>query len=98
MRAKINKDILEKIKNLFSRAKKTKDPVLARKYVILARNLAKRNNIRIPKQYRKIFCHKCNALFRTDTMKKRIRNKKISIKCLKCNSYTRYVLKGGKKK
>lgn len=100
MRVKINKQVLNQVNFLVKKARKTKNTELGRKYIILARNLAKRNNLRLPKNLRKLFCHKCNTIFSGKTSQRRIKNKKISIKCLVCGKYTRYKLdvKGGKKK
>jgi ribonuclease P protein subunit RPR2 len=99
MRNKVNKQVLEKINFLFQKAKKTKNNQLSKKYIILARQIAKRTNTRLPKNIRQIFCHKCDTLFRAKTVKIRIKHKKISIKCLNCGNYTRYKLdvKGGRK-
>ena len=96
MRAKINKEILKQIKSLFTHAKKVKNKQLAIKYIKKARQIAKRNNIRLPKNLRRLFCHKCNNLFSGKTSQRRIKHNKISIKCLVCGKYTRYKL-GGKK-
>jgi len=90
MRAKIDKEAFEKIKFLFSKASKEKNNFNAKKYVSLARTIAKRKNIRIPKRLRRKFCHKCNTYFNSKNRKIRIKNKVVSIKCLNCNKYTRY--------
>lgn len=93
MRAKINKEILKQINYLFEQAKKTKDNSRAMNYIKKARQIAKRSNTKLPKTVRRIFCHKCNTLFSAETSEKRIKNKKISIKCLVCGKYTRYKIK-----
>ncbi len=95
MRKKPDKVILNNIKKLFAFAKKEskKRPWLAKRYVILARKMAKRNNISL-KKYRRKFCHKCNAYFVPGkNCKIRLSKGKISIKCLECGNYARYIYK-----
>ncbi len=95
MRKEQDKLILDNIQKLFIFAKKEskKRPRLARKYVSLARKLAKRNNISL-KNYRKKFCRKCNTYFVPGkNYKARLSKGKISIKCLKCGAYSRYIYK-----
>ena len=96
MRAKINQEIFKKIEFLFRKAKKS--PEFAKKYITMARQIAKRNNIKLPEELRRNFCHKCNSYYNARNTKTRIKNKKKSIKCLVCGKFTRYILKGGKNK
>ncbi len=90
MRNKVNKQVLEKISFLFQKAKKTKNNQLSKRYVTLARQIAKRTNTKLPKNLRRMFCHKCNTIFSGKTSQRRIKHKKVSIKCLVCGNYTRY--------
>ncbi|UZE93671.1 MAG: ribonuclease P [Candidatus Pacearchaeota archaeon] len=97
MRKEADKLILDNIWKLFMFAKKEskKRPKLAKKYVMMVRKLAKRSNISLRK-YRRKFCHKCNAYFVPGkNIKIRISKGKVSVKCLECGHYSRYVLKGG---
>lgn len=95
MRKKPDKLILDSIQKLFVLARKEskKRPTLAKKYVALARKLAKRNNISL-KKFKKKFCKKCNIYFVPGrNCKVRLSKGKISIKCLGCGTYARYIYK-----
>ncbi len=95
MRKKPDKLILKNINKLFALAKKEskKRPRLSKRYIALARKIAKRSNISL-KNYRRLFCHKCNAFFVPGkNCQIRISKGKVSIKCLGCKSYVRYVYK-----
>ena len=95
MRKKPDKLVLDNIQKLFILAKKEskKRPKFAKKYITLARKIAKRSNISL-KKYRKKFCHKCNAYFVPGkNCKIRIKKGKKSIKCLECGNYFRYIIK-----
>lgn len=95
MRKKPDKKIVKRIDHLFSLAKKEskRRPDISRRYVALARKLAKHNNLSI-KKHKREFCHKCNTYFIPGkNCKIRLLKGKISIKCLKCKSYSRYIIK-----
>lgn len=53
-----------------------------------ARKLAMRNNLRLPQELRRKFCHKCNELLEGNS-RIRLTKGKISITCLKCNNVLR---------
>jgi len=95
MRKKQDKLVSDNIQKLFILAKKEskKRPELAKKYIILAKKMAKRSNISL-KKYKKKFCHKCNSFFVPGkNCKIRIKKGKLSIKCLECGNYSRYIIK-----
>jgi len=95
MRKGADKLILYNIEKLFIFANKEskKRPKIAKKYVALARKLAKRNNISL-KKYRRKFCKKCDTYFVPGkNCKIRLSKGKLSIKCLECGHYARYIYK-----
>ena len=95
MRKKPDKIVLDNIKKLFVLAKKEskKRPKFAQRYVSLTRKMAKRSNISL-KKYRRKFCHKCNIYFVPGkNCQVRLSKNKISIKCLECGHYARYIYK-----
>jgi RNase P subunit RPR2 len=74
--------ILKEVENLIDNGK-----------VREARKLAMRNNLRLPLEIRRKFCHKCNSLFNAENTKTRLAKGKISIACLKCGYITRIPFK-----
>ena len=95
MRKKPDESILKEIDKLFISAKENsrKKIEVSRKKIALARKIAKRSNISL-KKYKKKFCHKCNTYFvQRENYKKRLSKRKISIKCLNCGNYSRYIFK-----
>ena len=100
MRKEPDKLVLNNINKLFILAKKEsrKRPKLAKKYVALARKIAKRSNISL-KKYKRKFCKKCNTYFVPGkNCKVRLSKGKISIKCFECGDYSRYLYKNYNKK
>jgi RNase P subunit RPR2 len=53
-----------------------------------ARKLAMRNNLRLPIELRRQFCHKCNAILKGNS-RTRLNKGKLAITCLKCGYVTR---------
>ena len=53
-----------------------------------ARKLAMRNNLRLPQELRRKFCHKCNAILEGNS-RIRLAKGKLSIMCLKCKNISR---------
>lgn len=91
MRSKADQDTLNEINKLFSLAEKNKS--YAKRYITLARTIAKRHNVRLPLELRRKFCHKCNSLLDAKNKKVRISHSKISIKCLVCGYVSRIKIK-----
>ena len=55
---------LERIEILFTQAHKNRDnPDLANRYVALAREIAMRRRLRMPRKFRHSFCPACHAYF-----------------------------------
>lgn len=83
---------LERIDILFKEAKramKLKRPLLAKRYVELARKIGMRCNVKIPSKYKTKFCKKCNAyLIPSRNCKIKIDSKKhlILITCFECGN------------
>jgi ribonuclease P protein subunit RPR2 len=83
---KLEKKIaLERIEILLNRAQKIKfeDYELARRYVELARRIATKYRLRIPKEMRQ-FCKKCGYPYRHDRIRVRVAKSRIIITCLNC--------------
>jgi len=67
---------------------------LADRYVEIARKISMRYQIKIPSEYKHLFCKKCYSfLLPGITCRKRIKKGKIVIFCKKCNNYTRVPIK-----
>ena len=86
------KGIAEKrIKKLFSIAKEegVKRPVLAKRYVKLARELARKAQVKIPIRLMRSFCKKCDAPY---TSLSRVRTNKgfVVYNCFRCGVKRRF--------
>lgn len=95
-----NKQIArERIDILFKQAKKTfkQSPILANKYIKGARKLSMKYKVKIPPEYKKLFCKNCYQFLRPAiTMRTRIKNKRLVYYCTSCHHITRYPLKKSK--
>lgn len=80
----------ERINILFSEAKKRKEK--ADRYVFLARKIAKKYNLKIPKELKRTYCHYCYAYFTSENVKVRTNPKTrcVEYHCLACGKITRY--------
>ncbi len=88
----------ERIDILFKEAEKMvkKDKKLANRYVYLARKIAMRYNLKLPRKYKRRFCKYCYAyLYPGITSEHRIKKGKINIKCFACNKTTHIPYKSG---
>ena len=94
---------LLRIHTLFSLAKEVihEDPELAQRYIQIARKIAMRTRLRIPKEYRGLICRKCKSFILPGVnCRIRIKQKREShmvLTCLNCGGHTRFPLKGEKK-
>ena len=70
---------------LLSKAQEIKfeDYELARRYVELARKIAMRYRVRVPKNLR-LYCKKCGYPYRHDRLRVRISKSRVIITCLNC--------------
>ena len=88
----------ERVDVLFGQAEQifTKNPVRANRYVDLARKIAMKVNIRMPKRLKRQFCKHCFSFLKSGVNSTtRIRDGKVVIYCRECKKYTRIPL--GKK-
>ena len=86
------KEIAEaRIRKLFEFAKEEARarPELAKRYIKLARELARKTQTKIPQELKKSFCKKCGLIF---TTKSRVRTKKglLVYTCQKCGEKRRF--------
>jgi len=90
------KGVLEKIKVLFSEAKVqfSENPGLANRYVKLARKLAMKFNITMPREFKRKFCKHCYSyLVPNKNCRVRIHKSRVIYSCNKCKKFMRFVLK-----
>jgi ribonuclease P protein subunit RPR2 len=74
----------ERVDALATLARETaaSDPSLAKRYVRLARRVAERNRIQLPRRFRRYTCDACDAYMRPgETARVRLRNGHIVIAC-----------------
>lgn len=91
---------LERIGVFFDRAEKgfEKHPERSTRYIKLARKIGERYNIRIPREFRRRFCKKCNSFLvpgKNCTVRARGKQGAVIVKCGVCGNVMRYPYKGG---
>lgn len=84
---KINEDISKQASQLFDCAKKR--PSMGKRYVMLAKKMAMRFNVKIPKELKKRYCHHCYSYFTPKNCRTRIKRGTRVVYCLKCRHYNR---------
>ena len=93
---KDKKEALEKIKILFSEAKVQfpENPELSNRYVKLARKLAMKFNITMPRELKRKFCKHCYSyLVPNKNCRVRIHKSRVIYSCNNCKKFMRFVLK-----
>ena len=87
---------IERIEKLFTLASECHkiNPILADRYVELARKISMKCQVRIPTRFKMYYCKECNSFLVPGT-NSRIRNRrdgkgKVIITCLKCGTIKRY--------
>jgi ribonuclease P protein subunit RPR2 len=95
---------LQRINTLFSLAREVihEDPKLAQRYVEIARKIAMRTRLRLPKEYRRMVCRHCKSFILPGVNSRvRIQQKRephMVITCLNCGKHTRIPLKNRRRK
>jgi len=95
----IRKIALKRIKRLFELAKEMShdDPELAQRYVNIARRIAMRARVRLPREYRRMICRKCKSFiipgFNCRVRIQPRREPHIVITCFKCGAHMRIPLR-----
>ena len=82
----------ERIKILFEQAKSAfkEDPKLSNRYVNLARKLAMKYKVRIPKELKRKFCKHCYSYLRPPyNARVRLQKGKVVISCYNCKKFMR---------
>ena len=84
---------LKRVKQLFKEADSVfnKDPKLAKRYVNLARKIAMKVRLRMPKELKRKFCKHCYSyLMPGVNLRVRTQRGKVVYYCLKCKKYMRF--------
>ena len=81
----------ERIEQLFKEA--SKNPERADRYVELARKIAMKVNLTMPRTLKKRFCKHCYKYFQKGNYKVRTRNKMIVYSCNNCKKHMRFKIK-----
>lgn len=87
----IKKLALERIEQLFNEAKHNHK--MADRYVELARKIAMKSNLSMPRLYKKKFCKHCYKYFKEGNYRVRTRNGMLVYYCLNCKKYMKLKLK-----
>ena len=83
----------ERIEILFDRAQEffPVNPAVSDRCVGLARRIAMRQRVRIPRELRRRFCRRCSAyLVPGSTLRIRVRHGTVVATCLRCSARRRY--------
>ncbi|HXW99273.1 MAG TPA: ribonuclease P [Methanomicrobiales archaeon] len=83
----------ERIGILFDRAREffPENPEVSDRCVDLARRIAMRQRVRIPRPLRRRFCRRCSAyLVPGSTLRVRVHRGKVVTTCIRCNAHRRY--------
>lgn len=88
---KLKKIALEKIKILFNEAKLNN--YKADRYVEIARKIAMKVNLPMPKEFKRKYCKHCHIYFKSGNYRVRTRNKVVIYYCLKCKKYMKFLMK-----
>jgi len=85
----------ERVMYLIKRAEnwKNKDYDLSRRYIELAKKIAMRYRIRIPRELKIIYCKKCLYPYRDGKFRVRVRKGRVIITCLNCGYERRIPIK-----
>ncbi len=86
----------ERIQSLFRQAEEifSRNPVLAHRYVFLARKIAMKVKTRIPRELKRKYCAHCyKFLMPGINSRVRTRNGKIIISCFECKKFMRIPLR-----
>jgi len=102
MSAAIKRIARQRIQTLFRLAIQThkEDPLLAQRYVDIARRVAMAAKVRLPTEYRRMVCRHCKSFILPGVgCRVRIKQRRephVVITCLKCGKHMRIPLKGRK--
>ncbi len=91
----------ERIEVLFERAREffPGNPEVSDRCVGLARRIAMRQRVRIPRELRRRFCRRCSAfLVPGVTARVRVRKSRVTLTCLRCSGHRRFQLQGHPRK
>ncbi|MFA4886696.1 MAG: hypothetical protein WC595_00645 [Candidatus Nanoarchaeia archaeon] len=87
-RSKLKETALDKVKTLFTEA--AKRPAKANRYVELARTIAMKINLKIPRELKIKYCKHCNTYFKQDNYRVRTKDGWIIYTCFSCKKYSKY--------
>ena len=86
---------LKRVRQLFDEAESSfkKHPERSNRYVQLARRIAMKVNLKLPKELKRKFCRHCNSYLKPNiNVRVRIRKGKVIYYCFNCKKYMRYML------
>ena len=104
MNAVTKRIAMQRIRTLFRLARETihEDPTLAQRYVDMARKIAMRAKVRLPREYRRQVCRHCKSFILPSVnccvRVKQRREPHVVITCLKCGKQMRIPLRKRKEK
>jgi len=86
----------KRIRYLFQEASKefNNDSSLSDRYVELARKISMKYQVKIPREFKRMFCKHCYSyLFPNKNVRIRLHGSKMIYHCTKCNNFMRYPFK-----
>ena len=84
------------IKTLFNEARIqfNKNPSLSNRYITLARKIAMKFNLRIPRELKRRYCKHCYSyLVPNKNCRVRVHKSRVIYYCLNCKKFMRFVIK-----
>ena len=85
---------LNRINKLFKLSLEANDLDLSSRYIILARKLSTKYKISIPREYKQLFCKKCNfLLIPSKTCRVRLKGINVVYTCFFCKEIKRFRFK-----
>ncbi len=95
-KSKLKEIAAERVRTLFQQAEQvfSTDKVLANRYVSLARKIAMKVQLRLPKELKRKYCKFCYSYLRPGVnSRSRIRKGKVIISCFECKKFTRVMVR-----
>ena len=93
---KLEREVAEqRARKLLKMAEEVKfeDYELARRYVELARKIAMKYRVKLPRELKRRFCKKCLYPYRHDRMRVRVRKSRVIVTCLNCGYVRRFPIR-----
>lgn len=95
-KSRVRKLAVERIERLFELAEEEHalHPERSDRYVEIARRVSTRVRIRMPKEYKRMFCKHCGCYLTPSTKRVRLSDGVLTVTCTRCGRQMRYPYRG----